>query len=114
MTAGDELPGMRDALVEAWRAGVAAVAPEAVVPGALDRLPRPSTSPHLFALGKAAPGMAHAAAAWLRTRGLGVAGGVVAHAGDARRDAGLEALRWVAGDHPVPGPGSREAAAAVA
>lgn len=113
MTAGEDLPGLHDALVGVWRAGVAAVGPEAVVPGALDRLPRPTASPHLFALGKAAPGMARAAAAWLRTRGLGVAGGVVAHAGVGRPEVGLEGLRWVAGDHPVPGAGSCQAAAAL-
>ena len=57
--------------------------------------------------------MACAAAAWLRHRGRGVAGGVVAHAGDATADAGLVHLAWVAGDHPVPAGRSAEAAAAV-
>jgi hydroxypyruvate reductase len=101
-------------LADVFRAAVASVAPARVVAGALDRLPPPTRSPHLFALGKAAPAMAAAAEAWLRARGLGVAGGVVAHAGTGGTPGSLAHLRWVAGDHPLPGPGSAAAAGAVA
>lgn len=106
-------PDGRRELEAVFRAALAAVDPARVVPPALDRFPPPARAPHLFALGKAAPGMARAAAAWLRHRGLGVAGGVVAHAGDATAGDGLEHLAWVAGDHPLPGARSAAAAAAV-
>lgn len=103
----------RAELEEILRAAVDAVVPERVVPAALDRLPPPARAPHLFALGKAAPGMAQAAEAWLRARGLAVAGGVVAHGGDGAPDDRLAHLTWIAGDHPVPGRRSAAAAAAV-
>lgn len=100
-------------MLDLLAAALAAVDPARVVPTALDRLPPPARAPHLFALGKAAPGMVRAAAAWLGSRGLGVAGGVVAHAGDASAPGNLAHLTWIAGDHPVPGRRSAAAAAAV-
>ncbi len=103
----------RRELEAVFRSAVDAVDPARVVPAALERLPPPARDPHLFALGKAAPAMARAAAAWLHRQGRGVAGGVVAHGGDATADPGLSQLAWVAGDHPVPGDRSAEAAAAV-
>jgi hydroxypyruvate reductase len=103
----------RDQLEGVLRAGLDAVHPARVVPPALDRLPSPARDPHLFALGKAAPGMALAAVTWLRERGRGVAGGVVAHAGGGAAHADLTHLAWIAGDHPLPGARSAAAAAAV-
>ncbi len=100
-------------MLDLLAAALAAVDPARVVPPALDRFPPPARDPHLFALGKAAPGMARAAAAWLRSRGRDVAGGVVAHAGDGTAADSLAQLHWVAGDHPVPGARSAAAAAAV-
>jgi len=106
-------PGLREELEDVFRAGLHAVDPASVVPPALDRLPPPARDPHLFALGKAAPAMARAAEGWLRAYGRGVAGGVVAHAGDGAAEGGLDHLTWIAGDHPVPGRRSAAAAAAV-
>lgn len=57
--------------------------------------------------------MARAASAWLARRGLGVAGGVVAHAGDDPGPAVPDGLTRVAGDHPIPGRRSALAAEAV-
>lgn len=96
-------------LLEVARAGIAAAAPERLVPAALARLAPPVGAPWLLALGKAAPGMARAASEWLESKGLPVAGGVAiaAHPGDAGR------IRVVVGDHPVPGRASLAAAGAI-
>ncbi len=78
---------------------------------------------HLFALGKASPAMAAGAAAALDTAGRTPAGGVVVCTQEltespARDDDGHavalpKGLTVVRGDHPVPGPGSLDAADAI-
>lgn len=66
--------------------------------------------PHwIVALGKAAPAMAEAALLHCRATGLNVAGGLVVGASAPAR-ALDPLLEVVVGDHPVPGPRSRDAA----
>ncbi|MGH7584705.1 MAG: DUF4147 domain-containing protein, partial [Gemmatimonadales bacterium] len=96
-------------LLEVLRAGIAAAAPQRVVPAALERADPPTRAPWLLALGKAAPGMAQATSEWLASRGLQVAGGVAVAAH--RADAG--GIPLILGDHPVPGDGSLAAAGAI-
>jgi hydroxypyruvate reductase len=114
------LPATRDALLDVFTAALAAVSPDRLTPAALDRSPPPDRPTHIIALGKAAPGMAHAAAAWLAERGLEIAGGVVVHAGGPKPDPrsaatvrGHPRLWSLAGDHPVPGRRSLAAAEAI-
>lgn len=108
MTAGlnDNSAG---ALVSCWRAGVAAVDPRRAVPGALDDLASPAPRPWIIAVGKAAVPMADAAIAWLRARGSDTAGGLIVAPGDDHHPV----LPACVADHPLPGPRSAAAAAAL-
>jgi glycerate-2-kinase len=87
-------------LRELYAAALAAVEPGAVLTTALDRIKTPDRSPHILALGKAAPAMALAATNWLGKRHLTPAGGVVI--GAAPSAAPHPALRTHHGDHPEP------------
>lgn len=81
-------------------AALAAVEPGAVLTAALDRGKTPDRSPHILALGKAAPAMALAATAWLIKRHVAPAGGLVV--GAAPSASPHPALRTHHGDHPEP------------
>ncbi|MEO6068623.1 MAG: DUF4147 domain-containing protein [Gemmatimonadota bacterium] len=81
-------------------AALAAVEPGAVLTAALDRAALPARAPHILALGKAAPAMAHAATNWLVKRNLAPAGGLII--GAAPSATPHPALRTHHGDHPVP------------
>lgn len=96
-----------------FRAAVAAADPVAAMNTALDKTPI-SSSGRLFllALGKASAAMADAALTWSREKGKGMSGGVVVSPEPvAQRH--LPLIHYLVGDHPVPGPGSQEAADAV-
>ena len=96
-------------LLDVVRAGIAAAGPGRVVPAALEGSDPPARAPWLLAVGKAAPGMSQAACEWLASRGLRVAGGVAVAAH--HTDTG--GIPLILGDHPVPGPASLAAAAAI-
>jgi glycerate-2-kinase len=96
-------------LVACWRAGVEAAAPRRAVAAALDDLGAPYPRPWIIAAGKAAAAMAETAVTWLRARGSGAAGGLVISVGT---EPGAP-LRCLPGDHPLPGPRSAAAAAAL-
>lgn len=103
----------REILIELYRAGVAAVAPGPALQAALEGLPVPDTERKVWviSLGKAAHPMARAAVEHLGRSGRKPAGGVVA-APD-YQDPPADGLEVVAGDHPIPGPGSLAAAQAI-
>ncbi|HYN98562.1 MAG TPA: DUF4147 domain-containing protein, partial [Actinomycetota bacterium] len=97
-------------LADLYRAGVQAAAPGPALSGVLDRqaAEAPKGRVWIAALGKAARPMAEAALEHLAKRGLAPAGGVVIVP-----DSGTEPvgdLPVVAGDHPLPGRASLEAA----
>lgn len=82
----------------------------------------PDARIHCIALGKAAPSMAAGAARALADQGFALHGGVVvtafappasAPAGGDANDSLPSSLNVVIGDHPVPGPGSLDAADAI-
>src|SRR5262249_34299240 len=79
---------------------------------ALDRGPVPDRSPHLLALGKAAPAMANAAAHWLGKRHLTPAGGVIIGATPCAAPHPL--MKCGHGDHPEPRAHSAQSAAMLA
>jgi len=98
-----------------FEAGVAAADPAAAVTAALQAEPPPLPGPggrtEVIAIGKAAVGMARAAAAALAGQGRPVAA-VLAVTTDAQAE-GVADMTALAGDHPVPGAGSLSAAEAV-
>lgn len=72
-----------------------------------------ATRPHwIIAVGKAAPAMADAARAWCEDERHPLAGGLLVGADPGVGDR-VEPLHHLAGDHPVPGPRSLAAAAAL-
>ena len=87
-------------LRDLYAAALAAVEPGAILTAALDRAKTPDRSPHILALGKAAPAMALAATNWLGKRHLTPAGGAVI--GAAPSASPHPALRTHHGDHPEP------------
>jgi hydroxypyruvate reductase len=94
-----------------WTA-VEAVAPGPALLDALARVELPrSRRVWLFALGKAAHAMAHAAVEWLRAQGVAPVGGVIVAPTAAVPPHASLAL--AVGDHPLPGPRSFAAAAKV-
>jgi hydroxypyruvate reductase len=97
----------REELERWFRAGLAAVDPHRATRRALEGAEPPRSRPAIIAIGKAAPGMATAATEWLHDRGVPALGGLVVSAHPAH-DGGAN-LRWVAGDHPVPGAHSQAA-----
>jgi glycerate-2-kinase len=104
---------MRELLLDLYGAALRAADPAAAVRHELTERPLASAAPvHLVALGKAAPGMAAAAVAVLDASKTAFAGGVVV--GASAPSKGNAALRNLAGDHPLPGPGSARAAEAIA
>ena len=105
-------PDLPDLLRDLHAAALAAVEPGAVLTAALDRGKTPDRSPHILALGKAAPAMARAATDWLGKRHLAPAGGLVI--GAASSAAPHPALRTELGDHPEPRTRSANASRALA
>jgi glycerate-2-kinase len=104
---------MRELLLDLYGAALRAADPVALVRRALAERPLPSRLPvHLFAMGKAAGGMASAAVSHCQDAGLPFAGGVVV--GPAGASTSNRSLRILIGDHPVPGAGSAAAAQAIA
>ena len=99
----------RDRLVACFRAAVAAAMPGPGVRRALLEFGAPSRPPRILSIGKAAIPMARAARAVLEQAGLGTAGGLVI----APDPGSVEGLDLVVGEHPLPGPGSARAAAAI-
>lgn len=95
-----------------YEAALVAVEPGAVLTAALARGPVPDRSPHLLALGKAAPAMANAAATWLGKRHLTPAGGIVVGATPCASPHAL--MTSTHGDHPEPRAHSAQAAAMLA
>lgn len=95
-----------------WQAGVDAVAAGPAVRRALAEADLPARSwTRVLALGKAAAPMAMAAAEGLAARGLRVRDGLVVTAHS--QTLPHPALQVVTGDHPLPGPRSARAAAAI-
>jgi len=104
---------MRELLLDLYGAALRAADPAAAVRRELAERPLASRLPvHVFALGKAASGMARAAVAHCLEARLPVAGGVVV--GPVGTQQPNRSLRILIGDHPVPGAGSAAAADAVA
>lgn len=103
---------MRDLLLDLYRAAVDAADPVAAVHRELTTRPLPSRAPaHVFAIGKAARGMASAAVDALAAVRIPIAGGLaIAPMGPA----GPAPVHLLHGDHPSPGPDSARAAAALA
>jgi len=100
----------RATLVELYWAGVRAVAPGPALRAALERGDaRFARRVWIVALGKAAHAMATAAVEALDSRGMAPAGGIVI--APQRVAPAHDTLDAVAGDHPIPGPGSLAAAA---
>lgn len=109
-----------------YAAAVAAVQPAAALRAPLRATAHDGSSGWLISIGKAAPGMAAAIADWLAENGGVLAGGVVIgpHPEPGAlvtspapsmltRAPSNPALRFVSGDHPIPGDGSSHAAAAI-
>lgn len=100
-----------------YEAAVAAADPAQVVLEGLaahaTTLETLATRPHwIIAVGKAAPAMAEAARAWCADERRPLAGGLVIGA-DPNVGDRVEPMHHLAGDHPVPGPRSLAAAAAL-
>ena len=91
------------------RAALAAVEPGHALTTALDKHAPPDRSPHILALGKAAPAMARAAVDWLGKHHLAPAGGVVLGAAPSTSPHPLLATHH--GDHPEPRTHSAQASA---
>jgi len=103
--------GTRDAAVACFASGVAAVEPDAAVSRALAHEADAPAFHRIIALGKAALPMANAATRWqLRSGDAPVATLVVCQSGTAGPSSGLTLMH---ADHPVPGPQSVTAAAAL-
>jgi hydroxypyruvate reductase len=98
----------RDQLVELFRSAIEAAQPGPAVLEAL-RLEPGGTQPFIIAIGKAAIPMARAALTVLEERGDTPRGGVVV----CPVPAPIDGLEVIAGDHPVPGDGSVQAADAI-
>ncbi len=96
-------PALRGQILEWLEAGLAAVDPERLTAEALTDQTGLETM--VIAIGKAAPAMARGAASV-----LDVVGGICV---SDHRERAPEALVFLVGDHPVPGPASLEAASAV-
>lgn len=101
---------MRSLLEELYSTAVHAALPGPALSTRLERLPRNTddAEPWIIAIGKAALPMAEAALRELRRRRTEPAGGVIVAPADAPSP--HPRLTLVAGDHPVPGDGSRAAA----
>jgi hydroxypyruvate reductase len=98
----------RDFLRRVYRAGVAAADPEIATRQAVQALDDLAQSTWIIAIGKAAHRMASGAADAVRSRHIGVAGGLVIAHEPSRNTS--HALPFVQGDHPLPGRGSQLAA----
>jgi glycerate-2-kinase len=96
--------------LDIYQAALAAAVPGPILTRALTHEPV-SDRVWIIALGKAAASMAQAAVGVLENRGHAPAGGLVVSA--ERNDPPHQALSVVVGDHPEPGAGSLEAAAAL-
>lgn len=102
----------RELLLGMFDSAIRAVEPGRALAAALDEDAPPAAGrTWIVALGKAAPALAAGAVAWLADRGLEPAGGVIVSHEPATQP--HPSLAGVTGDHPLPGPRSREAAAAV-
>src|ERR1700675_4692432 len=99
------LPPSRILLADLYAAATRAAAPGPALLAGMERLDLdPDRRVCILALGKASMPMAQAATESLRSRGRAPVGGlVVAPAANASPH---PSLRYVAGDHPEPGPGS--------
>jgi glycerate 2-kinase len=95
----------RDVLGRLFEAAINGAQPEAATRAAVSALGMGDEAVHVFAMGKAAHAMAQGALAAL---GRPAAGGVIAAPA-----AAPSPLKVVVGDHPIPGPGSLAAAAAI-
>ena len=102
----------RATLLELYAAAIDASQPGPAVTAALAGAAlRPRV--HLIAIGKAAPAMAAAAAAWVEAAGRALAGGLVVSTDDASSRATIAGLPVLVGDHPIPGQRSVRAASAI-
>jgi hydroxypyruvate reductase len=99
-----------DVLTALYWAGVEAAAPGPALAAALENDEPPVGRVWIIALGKAAHPMAVAAVDYLNDLGTEAAGGLVVGPGVSPP---LSHLTSLVGDHPLPGPGSLAAAAAV-
>ncbi|HEX9755262.1 MAG TPA: DUF4147 domain-containing protein, partial [Gemmatimonadales bacterium] len=97
-------------LIDAFGAAVAAVEPGACVRRVLAVESRPSSQPHILAVGKAAIRMAQAAVKAVRDWEYDRAPGLVI----AAEPGSVPGCEVLAGDHPVPGPASVHASEAIA
>jgi glycerate-2-kinase len=105
--------GAREQLIELYRAAVGGANVESLTREAVSGVPlERRRRVWVFAFGKAAHPMAHAAVSMLDRALAEIAGGVVVSAAEAESPSGTLAL--VAGDHPIPGRRSSSAAARVA
>ena len=104
-------PASRELARSIFMAGVTAALPGAGTRRALAGAPAPRSPVHILALGKAGTAMAAAAIERLAACGAEPAGGVVI--GTTVLAAPHPSLRGLAGNHPVPGPASLAAAAAL-
>jgi len=103
---------MRDVLLDLYRSAVAAADPVAAVRRELAERPLPSRAPaHLFAIGKAAQGMASAAAQALAEARIAFAGGLAIAPPGPDHPTPVHTRH---GNHPAPGPESAQAAGALA
>lgn len=102
----------RATLLELYAAAIDASQPGPAVTAALGAATlRPRV--HLIAVGKAAPAMAAAGAAWVKAAGHTLAGGLVVSSDDAAARATIAGLPVLVGDHPIPAQRSVRAASAI-
>ena len=107
------MTGAREQLIELYRAAIAGANVESLTRDAVASIPlERRRRVWVFAFGKAAHPMAHAAVSMLDRALAEIAGGVVVSGAEGESPSGTLAL--VAGDHPVPGRRSFSAAARVA
>ena len=105
--------GARDQLIELYRAAVAGANLESLTANAVAAVPlERRRRVWVFAFGKAADVMAHAAVSMLDRALADIAGGVVV--GLTESDAPSGTIALLAGDHPIPGRRSAAAAARIA
>lgn len=101
----------RQSLEQCFHGAVTAVDARRAMEVALGRRPAPTRPVHVIAAGKGAAGMADALAHWAEASGASLAGGVVV--GPVAPSSRHPALKYAAGDHPVPREQSRRAAALI-
>jgi glycerate 2-kinase len=107
---GSSTASPAEVLAELYWSGVDAAAPGPALVAALEKGEPPQGRVWVIALGKASYPMAAAAIEYLKSLGTEPAGGLIVAPGVSPP---LLNLRTYSGDHPLPGPGSLGAAAAI-